>query len=116
MGSKAADADYFLADQPKYEDLRYANIPEAVFAGELQQKIEESVASLPEKQRTAMFLLLKEDLSYDEAAIVLGTSVLATRGLIHRARQKLKRQLHPYLRTGVWAAKPQSHGKVPQFS
>jgi RNA polymerase sigma-70 factor (ECF subfamily) len=87
--------------RPNCGDSRDANIPEAVFDVELQQRIEESVASLPEKQRAAILLLLKQDLSYDEVAIVLGTSVSSIKGLIHRARQKLKRQLRPYLRTGV---------------
>lgn len=93
--------DWAALDRPKSEALLDANIPEEVFEGELQQKIEESVASLPRKQRTAIVLLLNQDLSYDEVASALKTSVSATKGLIHRARQKLKRQLRPYLRTGA---------------
>jgi RNA polymerase sigma-70 factor (ECF subfamily) len=86
----------------KSQDPRYANIPEALLEAELQQKIEESVASLPRKQRTAILLLLKQDLSYEEVALNLGTSVSAIKGLIHRARQRLKEKLQPYLRTGAW--------------
>ena len=98
--------DHRGASRLKSETLRYANIPEAVFERELHQKIEESVASLPRKQRAAILLLLKQDLSYAEVAIVLGVSMAATKGLIHRARQTLKRQLRPYLRTGSAPANP----------
>ena len=100
-------------EQPNSEDLRQANIPQAVFETELQQKIEESLTCLPENQRTAIILLHEQDFSYDEVATFLGTSVSAIKGLIYRARQKLKRQLCPYLRTGAWAARPQS-SEVPQ--
>ena len=95
-------------EQPNSEDLRQANVPQAVFETELQQKIEESLTCLPKKQRTAIVLLHEQGSSYDEIAALLGTSVSAIKGLIYRARQKLKRQLCPYLRTGAWAAKPQS--------
>jgi RNA polymerase sigma-70 factor (ECF subfamily) len=62
----------------KSQDLRCSNIPEAaVLDAELQQKIEESVASMPRKQRTAILLLLKQDLSYEEVARILRTSVPA---------------------------------------
>ena len=86
----------------KSQDLRCESIPEAVLEAELQQKIEESVASLPRTERTAILLLLQQDLSYRELALILGTSVSAIKGKIHRARQRLKGQLEPYLRTGAW--------------
>lgn len=94
------------------EDLRQSTMPEAVFGGELEQKIAESLALLPEKQRAAILLRQDQNLSYEEIAMSLGTSVSATKTLIYRARQKLKRQLQPYLRTGAWGAKVQnvSHG------
>jgi len=59
---------------------------------------------LPERERMATLLLKDEDLSYADVAAVLGTSPAATKTLIHRGRQTLKRELLPYLRTGAWRA------------
>jgi RNA polymerase sigma-70 factor (ECF subfamily) len=106
-------ADWSRTWRPRFEDLGQANASEAIFERELQQKIVESLALLPEKQRTAILLLQEQDLSYEEVAIVLSTSVSATRALIHRGRQELKRLLRPYLRTGAWPVKPQS-ARVPE--
>jgi RNA polymerase sigma-70 factor (ECF subfamily) len=89
--------------QSSSKDLRQTTMAEAVFGRELEQKIEESMALLSEKQRSAILLRQERDLSYEEIAMSLGTSVSATKALIHHARQKLKRRLQPYLRTGAWA-------------
>jgi len=76
--------------------------PEAVLQQELQQKIDEALADLPENQRMAIQLCRQEELSYDDIAEVLGCSLSATKSIIHRAREVLKQRLKPYLRTGVW--------------
>jgi hypothetical protein len=52
----------------------------------------------------AILLLQHEELSYADVAAVLGASYSATKTLIHRGRQTLKRELQPYLRTGSWRA------------
>jgi RNA polymerase sigma-70 factor (ECF subfamily) len=83
-------------------DCKVASAPEAMLQGELEEKIEEALAGLPEKQRTAIVLCLKGGVSYEEIAEVLGCSVSATKSLIHRGRETLKGRLKPYLRTGVW--------------
>jgi RNA polymerase sigma-70 factor (ECF subfamily) len=57
---------------------------------------------LPEKQRTAILLCREGELSYEEIAKVLGTSLQATKSLIHRGREVLKTRLKPYLRSGTW--------------
>jgi RNA polymerase sigma-70 factor, ECF subfamily len=92
------------ADQPKHqiEDLKNAAPPETLLRGELTEKVEEAIASLPENQRTALLLCRQEELSYEEIAEVLGCSVSATKSLIHRGRETLKDRLKPYLRTGQW--------------
>jgi len=41
-------------------------------------------------------------MSYEEIAEVLGSSLSATKSLIHRGRETLKQKLKPYLRSGVW--------------
>jgi RNA polymerase sigma-70 factor (ECF subfamily) len=64
---------------------------------ELEERIRAAIKSLPEEQRTAIVLLRYEDLSYEEIAKVLRCSVGATKSIIHRAREKLKAELRPYL-------------------
>lgn len=94
-------------DQParQYEDRRTPGVPETILQGELQEKIAEAVAELPENQRTAMLLCREEELSYEDIAEVLGCSLSATKSIIHRARETLKQKLKPYLQTGVWREK-----------
>lgn len=78
--------------------------PETLLQGELQEKIEQALAELPENQRTAILLCRQEELSYEEIARVLETTVSATKSLIHRGRETLKEKLKPYLKTGQWRA------------
>jgi len=91
-------------DQPahQYADVRTFSPPDSLMQGELEEKIESALAVLPEKQRTALILCRQEELSYEEMANVLDCSLAATKSLIHRARETLKQQLKPYLRTGLW--------------
>jgi RNA polymerase sigma-70 factor (ECF subfamily) len=83
-------------------DPRSFSPPEALLQEELRQKIEKALADLPEKQRTAILLCRQEDVSYEEIARILGCSLSATKSLIHRGRETLKRRLKPYLQSGVW--------------
>lgn len=91
-------------DQPlhQYEDRRTFSPPDSVLQEELEEKIEAALAALPEKQRTALMLCRQEDVSYEEMAKILDCSLSATKSLIHRARETLKSQLKPYLKTGAW--------------
>lgn len=98
----AAFADQDDALLPQFEDRRNAAPPEELLRGELEQKVDEALAVLPENQRTALLLCRQEELSYEEIAEVLGCSLSATKSLIHRARETLKDKLKPYLRSGVW--------------
>jgi RNA polymerase sigma factor, sigma-70 family len=93
-------------DQPVHqvEDRKVAPPPEQVLHGELEQKIEEAIAELPENQRTAILLCRQDELSYEEIAAILGCSLSATKSLIHRGRETLKQKLKPYLKSGVWDA------------
>jgi RNA polymerase sigma-70 factor (ECF subfamily) len=95
-----------MEDQPyqQYEDKKAASAPESLLINELERKIDEAVAALPENQREAILLCRQDELSYEEIAKVLGCSVSATKSLIHRGRETLKQKLKPYLRTGVWRA------------
>lgn len=91
-------------EQPKHqiEDLKNASPPDKLLEGELVNKVEEAIASLPENQRTALLLCRQDELSYEEMAEILGCSVSATKSLIHRGRETLKERLKPYLKTGEW--------------
>ncbi len=91
-------------DQPlqQFEDLKTSSPPDSLLHGELDAKIGEALAGLPENQRMAILLCRQDELSYEEIAKVMGCSVSATKSLIHRGRETLKQKLKPYLRTGAW--------------
>ena len=88
------------------EDRRQPSADAEVARGELFSLVEESLAALPEKQRTALILCREGELSYEEIATVLQTSLQATKSLIHRARETLKGRLKPYLGSGEWHRDP----------
>ncbi len=97
-------------DQPlhQFEDKKSFSPPDSLLQGELEEKIEEGLAALPENQRTAILLCRQDELSYEEIAKVLGCTLSATKSLIHRGRETLKEKLKPYLKTGTW--KGPGHG------
>jgi RNA polymerase sigma-70 factor (ECF subfamily) len=94
-------------DQParQFEDAKAVQPPETLLLGELERKVDEAIATLPEAQRTAIILCRRDDLSYEDIAKIIGCSLSATKSLIHRGRETLKQQLKPYLRTGEWRGK-----------
>ncbi len=87
----------------QFEDVKTCSPPDNLLRGELEQKVEEALAELPENQRTAILLCRAEELSYEEIAKVLGSTVSATKSLIYRGRETLKAKLKPYLQTGIWS-------------
>jgi RNA polymerase sigma-70 factor (ECF subfamily) len=64
---------------------------------EKQQFIKRAIGSLPNNQQTALILKRFEDLSYQEIAEVMETSVSAVEALLHRAKQNLQKKLKPLL-------------------
>jgi len=70
---------------------------EALAQQELLAKLEEALSNLPEQQRIALVLLSDGSASYEEIAGILQTSMSATKSLIHRGRETLKRRLTAYL-------------------
>jgi RNA polymerase sigma-70 factor (ECF subfamily) len=98
-----ADNDEQPMRQP--EDLKTFSPPETLLQSELEEKIEEALAELPEKQRTAILMCRGDEFSYEDIAQVLDCSVSATKSLIHRGRETLKQRLKPYLKTGAWKEK-----------
>lgn len=65
------------------------------------EAIHRVLANLPENQRAAMLLRVREEMSYRDIAEVLGVSVSAVESLIFRARTRLRRELAEHIeRTG----------------
>lgn len=87
---------------PQIEDRTAVSPPGKVLQGELEDKLAEALAGLPENQRTAILLCQRDELSYDAIAEVLGCSLSATKSLIFRGRETLKLKLKAYLKTGEW--------------
>ncbi len=91
-------------DQPlqQFEDKKTFSPPDSLLHGELEEKIEQALAELPENQRTAILLCRQDELSYEDIAKVLNCSLSATKSLIFRGREALKQKLKPYLKSGEW--------------
>jgi len=96
---EGADADYLR----QFEDCRAASPEHDALRNELGKLVEEAVRELPENQRTAILLCREGDLSYEEIAEIMGTSLSSVKSLIFRGRETLKKRLKPYLRTGHWS-------------
>ena len=64
---------------------------------ELSLKVKEAVSSLPPLQREALVLFEYEGLALGEIANLVGTDVGAVKGRLHRARERLRNRLRPYL-------------------
>jgi len=94
----------------QFEDRSAKGAADEVLRAEIQQRVAEAVADLPENQRTAILLCQDEDVSYEEIGRVLGCSLSATKSIIFRARETLKQRLKPYLSSGDW-----THGPAATF-
>ncbi len=86
------------SDRHQYADTPSARPDAQLLEGELQHAIQAAIASLPEQQRMAVILRRYEDLSYEEIAETLSTSVSSVKSLLFRARTTLREQLGNYLR------------------
>lgn len=65
---------------------------------ELNEKLEEALATLPPRQLAALILYDHEDLKSREVGRILRISESAVRGYVFEARRKVKERLTPYLR------------------
>ena len=100
LDASPGDDDELPARQ--YPDAKTPSAPDACMHSELEEKIQQALDSLPEKQRLAILLCRQDELSYEQIAQIVGCTVSATKSLIHRGRETLKQQLKPYLQTGQW--------------
>jgi RNA polymerase sigma-70 factor (ECF subfamily) len=64
---------------------------------ELSEQLQAAVASLPENLKSVFILVGMEDLSYQQAAEVLGLTVEAVRMRMSRARRELRDKLRSYV-------------------
>lgn len=64
---------------------------------EMSLKVAEAIASLPPLQREALVLFEYEGLSLNEIASMVGSDVGAVKARLHRARERLRKVLQPYL-------------------
>jgi len=87
----AAGASHEL-DDPR------GNAPESdLERDDVVRAVRAAVAELPEAQRMALVLAKYEGLPYAEIADVLESSEKAIKSLIHRARERLRERLAPFL-------------------
>lgn len=99
-GQVSLDAPVEFSDDAGTRELAHPDQagPDAeALQAELESQIQAALQTLPEQQRLAMVLLRYEDLSYEQIAEVLGTSVPAVKSLIFRAREVLRVRLKKYL-------------------
>ncbi len=61
--------------------------------GELREKIEECILSLPDDQRAVVVLVDVQGLAYDEAAEVIGSAVGTVKSRLARGRMRLREAL-----------------------
>ncbi len=65
---------------------------------ETRKIVQDAIDSLPEKQKVAVIMFRYLDLSYQEIAEILDTSVSAVESRLHRAKLNLKKKLEPLLK------------------
>ena len=77
----------------QHVDTRTESPSERMLRDERAVRVRAAVAQLPDKQRTALILRLYHDLSHQEIAEIVGSSVGAVKANVFHALQNLKRLL-----------------------
>ena len=85
-----------LDNAPELVDEREP-VDEAIMRTQEQLMLEKEIASLPDRQRTALNLCFDEGLSNQEAAEIMGLNLKALQSLIMRAKTTLRERLKSYL-------------------
>ena len=67
--------------------------------GELDEAFQRAVAQLPAEQRTAILLLVQQDLAYEDIAKIMKAPVSSVKTWIHRARTQLRDILKDFYET-----------------
>ena len=82
-------------EMPLIDDRESAD--QAMLRHEEQRMLEQAIAALPERQRTAINLWFDEGLSNQDAADAMGVNLKALQSLIMRAKTTLKERMKNYL-------------------
>jgi RNA polymerase sigma-70 factor (ECF subfamily) len=82
-------------DMPLIDERATAD--QAMVRREEQRIIEQEIAALPERQRTALNLCFDEGVSNQEAADIMGINLKALQSLLMRAKTTLKQRMKSYL-------------------
>lgn len=106
---EAEDGSSWQRDVP---DIHSAPPHSHLDAAELQAKLNQAIAALPENQRIAVTLNKYEHMSYQQIADVLNVSTMAVKSLLARARCNLRDAMARYLGK-EFAAKTANPGKAP---
>lgn len=63
---------------------------------ELDEAFQRAVLQLPAEQRTAILLVVQQELPYEEIAVIMGAPVSSVKTWIHRARARLRELLKDF--------------------
>jgi RNA polymerase sigma-70 factor, ECF subfamily len=81
----------------EYEDRSTLSPQDAVSTAELEVAIDKAIQSLADQPRMALILRRYEEMSYEDIAGVLGTTVPAVKSMLFRARAELRERLASWL-------------------
>ncbi len=82
----------------QFEDPNTPSPAQGILDEEKQDIIRKAILSLPENQRTAVLLRRFEDMSYEEIAQAMQTSVQAVKSLLNRAKENLREKLADFVK------------------
>jgi RNA polymerase sigma-70 factor (ECF subfamily) len=99
-GHRAGDRPYLLADWSQ-------NPEEEFLSGERRRVLERAIDSLPDHYRIVLVLRGVEELSNEEVAALLDSSVASVKSRLHRARMVLREEL-----TRALTESPASPGRI----
>lgn len=98
-GVRGEDTLEDLADEPRVPERR--GPLNQLLDAELSQEVRRAIESLPPLQREALILFEYEELTLSEIAVVVAADIGTVKARLHRARQRLKRQLAPYYKSNA---------------
>lgn len=88
--------DFLFQDEGKFQPQSPDETPDQqIEILEKEQIVQKAIQSLPPRQKTALLLHRYENLSYQEIATIMGTSLSAVESALHRAKDNLAQKLIP---------------------
>lgn len=96
-GVRGEDALDDLSDEPRMPERR--GPLHRLLDNELSTEVRRAIDGLPPLQREALVLFEYEELTLSEIATIAGADIGTVKARLHRARQRLKRELAPYFKS-----------------